>query len=528
MWHNWSAEHNHSPSKQFYPKDRYELADIIKMAKRNKKQVRAVGHGHSFSDIVACDDYLIHTDKLTKLSLGSVLSADKYGNCHHTVKAQAGASVKQLDNFLAKHGLVIGSNILLTSVRLGGIVATGSHGTGIDYSTISDRVYEISIMDSFGQLILYSEDEQGAHRSADNRNYDLIVTEKQAVAAAKLNLGLLGIIYEVTLRVEANFKSHCVSQLQPAATVLTEDFLAANLQPGSWLDMYQFAFSNLILTKQARRLSGQANHSTVGSPVNNNLIGRLTDGLLAGYIWLRYLMESGFTLLMAKLGGYMFQFKTDSWISRLVRLLTGRSYTGADVVHYAGSHNFFFFPLFDRVQSQWFNVHYSTFIDYSPKVHNPECVVMFNNDKAGRAKIIKCIQAAKALVDSYYEEKKQAPCIFGINIRFTAASDCLLSPAYSKDKKQLAMWIEIILSPTNDGWRQLCDDFNTLMIKSYTASVHWPKSWYAETFEQAELITSNNRQRLQQFMETRAKLKVDNRNMFLTPALRAIFDPNKQ
>ncbi|KAG0364531.1 hypothetical protein BGX24_004566, partial [Mortierella sp. AD032] len=69
-------------------------------------------------------------------------------------------------------------------IRFGGILSMGCHGAGLDARTVSDTLTEITIVNAFGELHIYSE--------AD---------DPEAFNVASVNLGLLGIIYTATIKV---------------------------------------------------------------------------------------------------------------------------------------------------------------------------------------------------------------------------------------------------------------------------------------------------------------------------------------
>jgi len=121
MWHSRSKEVVCHPKGTYSPSTVEEILEIIKRAKHDQVEVRAIGQAYTFSPIIGTNGYLVNTDNLNKVELGPILDVDKYGSLNHTVRCQAGASVKQVNNFLSHNGLVIGSNVVLTSVRIAGI-----------------------------------------------------------------------------------------------------------------------------------------------------------------------------------------------------------------------------------------------------------------------------------------------------------------------------------------------------------------------------------------------------------------------
>ena len=80
------------------------------------------------------------------------------------------------------HGYALPFNVVLESVCYGGLIATGSHGSGWDNATLSDLVYAIEIVTANGDVCKF---EEGVDR-ADVMN------------AARLHLGMFGITYRIT------------------------------------------------------------------------------------------------------------------------------------------------------------------------------------------------------------------------------------------------------------------------------------------------------------------------------------------
>ncbi|KAK5827953.1 hypothetical protein F5H01DRAFT_362406 [Linnemannia elongata] len=106
------------------------------------------------------------------------------------VELETGVTVRALDDHLRKHDppLAMPANIVLETACYGGILALGSHGAATHSRTLSDLACEIKIVDATGTLNTFTRDKDPAEFSA-----------------AACNLGLLGVIYSYTLRVEPMF-----------------------------------------------------------------------------------------------------------------------------------------------------------------------------------------------------------------------------------------------------------------------------------------------------------------------------------
>ncbi|KAG0281127.1 hypothetical protein BGZ95_006619 [Linnemannia exigua] len=179
-WTNWASNVSVKPERLFYPSTLEDLQVIIREATENKKKVRCVGTGHSWSGTAVTQDYMVSVNNMNKISPPVQLDDGTW-----TVTIETGVQVSQLDVFLKEHSpsLALPANVVPTDVRYGGILSMGCHGAALA-SIISDTLTEITIVNAYGELHIYSE--------AD---------DAEAFNVACVNLGLLGIIYTATIKV---------------------------------------------------------------------------------------------------------------------------------------------------------------------------------------------------------------------------------------------------------------------------------------------------------------------------------------
>jgi hypothetical protein len=67
------------------------------------------------------------------------------------VRMESGATVAEVDAALQARGLVIPTNVVLSSVRYGGLIATGCHGSGRHQPPLSDFVEAMEVVDGRGR-----------------------------------------------------------------------------------------------------------------------------------------------------------------------------------------------------------------------------------------------------------------------------------------------------------------------------------------------------------------------------------------
>ncbi|KAF9574078.1 hypothetical protein EC968_007470 [Mortierella alpina] len=188
-WKNWGQNLSCHPDRVFYPTKVEDLKVIAREAKLNNKKIRCAGSGHSWCGAAVTNDYLVLVQNMNKIH-APVQSKElqaKEGSDGWTVTIETGVLVSELDQFLRQHNppLALPSNVVPGVVRYGGILTMGCHGGSINARTMCDMITEMTIINAEGELVTYNE-----------------AKDPEAFNAACLNLGLLGMIYTATLKVE--------------------------------------------------------------------------------------------------------------------------------------------------------------------------------------------------------------------------------------------------------------------------------------------------------------------------------------
>lgn len=99
------------------------------------------------------------------------------------IRLQAGARLSHLHDVLARHGLAFDNFGSIVDQTAAGYIATGSHGTGARTRILSAHVQAIRLVDGRGDV----------HDLDETRDPELF-------SAARVNLGCLGVVTEITIR----------------------------------------------------------------------------------------------------------------------------------------------------------------------------------------------------------------------------------------------------------------------------------------------------------------------------------------
>lgn len=197
---NWAHTFACAPLAVFEPESVYHLELILALARREGKVVRAVGVGHSPSDLACTSGFMVRTTKLNRLLEVRRSNRAIFDPVWPTrlcqinvekrfIVAEAGITLDALHDELAKHDLAMMNVGSISEQTLGGIITTATHGTGINYGVISTHVMALSLLLADGTHVSCSRQERP----------DLFM-------ASICGLGSTGLILSVTLQVEPAFR----------------------------------------------------------------------------------------------------------------------------------------------------------------------------------------------------------------------------------------------------------------------------------------------------------------------------------
>jgi L-gulonolactone oxidase len=152
-----------------------ELAEAIVRAGADSRRLRVAGAGHSFSDIACTDGVLVQLDRMA-----SVLDVDRSSGL---VRVQAGITIHALNQRLAEHGLALENLGDIDVQSIAGAIATATHGTGARLRNIPSQVVALTLVLADGSTLECSAE-----------------SDAEVFRAARVGLGSLGVVAEVTLR----------------------------------------------------------------------------------------------------------------------------------------------------------------------------------------------------------------------------------------------------------------------------------------------------------------------------------------
>ncbi|KAK9070641.1 hypothetical protein SSX86_011043 [Deinandra increscens subsp. villosa] len=177
-----------------YPSSEEEIVSIVAKATQEKRKVRvATRYSHSIPKLVCPDgeDGLV----ISTENLNHVIKIDKE---KMVMTLESGVTLRQLIEEAAKSGLAFPYTPYWSGLTIGGLLGTGAHGSTLwgDGSAIHDYVVQMRIVTSGSEKDGYAKVRTLEENGEDDGD----------MKAAKVSLGVLGIISQVTIKLQPMFK----------------------------------------------------------------------------------------------------------------------------------------------------------------------------------------------------------------------------------------------------------------------------------------------------------------------------------
>jgi L-gulonolactone oxidase len=225
-WRNWAGDQRCRPAAVEIPRSVPEISEAIARAAANDRRIRVAGSGHSFSDVALTDGGQLRLEELT-----GVLDVDCSSGL---VRVQAGISIAELSRRLAEHGLAMENLGDIDVQSIAGAISTATHGTGARLRNISAQVVELMLVLADGSTLECSEDR-----------------DPETFRAARVGLGALGVIVEVTLQCVPAFTLRGVDAPAPLEETLErfEELALGN----DHFEFFVFPHSRTALTRTNNR-----------------------------------------------------------------------------------------------------------------------------------------------------------------------------------------------------------------------------------------------------------------------------------
>jgi FAD-linked oxidoreductase len=194
-WRNWSGSVRSRPHELVMPTSIEDLARRVADASHARRRLRVVGAGHSFTPLVQTDDILMSLD-----TMQGIISADE---ARGTVTVLGGTRLFRLGEELHARNVAQENLGDINQQSIAGAISTSTHGTGTGFGSISTQVAGLTLVTANGDVV----------ECSPKQNPEIF-------QAARVSVGLLGVIAAVTLRVVPAKKVRLVTRRERLSSVL--------------------------------------------------------------------------------------------------------------------------------------------------------------------------------------------------------------------------------------------------------------------------------------------------------------------
>ena len=395
---NWTGDERCAPVAVEEPASEGEVVACVERARDTGRRIRAVGSAHSFNDIACTDGHLLRLGRMAR-----VLDADRSTGL---VRVEPGITLRALGRELADRGLALENQGDIDAQSLAGAVATGTHGTGARFRNLSAQVVALRLVTADGSVVELSDD-----------------IEPEAFLAARVGLGALGVVSELTLRCLPAYTLHRVDEPRPLGETLER--LDELVDGNDHFEFWAFPYTEVALTRTIERSDREP------KPVDPRA----------------------------------------AWLQETV--LENRV---LDLCCRAGRRAPSLVPALNRGISRAFSRSVRT--DLSHRVYATRREVRFTEMEYAvpRAAAAVCVRRVMELV-----ERRRLPVGFPIEVRFVAADDAYLSPAHGRETAYIA--VHMYQGVEYESYFRAVE----AVMREYGGRPHWGKRHYRSAGELRDL-----------------------------------------
>ena len=239
-WRNHTGNQSIEPLRIYRPAALTEVREIVRAAEADGATVRAVGSGHSWSDVALTGGYLLRTDRLGAPLEVDCLRRDWDGP--RLERVEAGMRLRELNRLLAGKGLALTQLGGYDAQTVAGVMSTSTHGSGIAFGPLCDFVQSLDLVAAGGRVHRIERAAGPTDPAAFAREHGdwELHQDDHVFDAAVVGMGCMGVLYAATLAVEEAYWLTEIRDLarwpQVAATIPAA--LAGNRHYEVYLSLY--------------------------------------------------------------------------------------------------------------------------------------------------------------------------------------------------------------------------------------------------------------------------------------------------
>ena len=242
-WKNHLGNQRIDPLRIYEPRSIAEVQEIVRLARDRGVGVRAVGSGHSWSDVALTEGFLLKPAGMTRVPSAEPDFVRAQWAGRLLVRAEAGTRIRELNAWLDAQGLGFANLGGYDGQTIAGVTATSTHGSGVGFGPLNDALRSLDVVVGDGTVQRIEPADGPTDRALFEAHFGdrrALVQDDHVWNAVAVGMGCMGVICTAMVEVRERFFMREVRAMHPWAKV------RADLLDGGVLDRhehYELAFS---------------------------------------------------------------------------------------------------------------------------------------------------------------------------------------------------------------------------------------------------------------------------------------------
>jgi L-gulono-1,4-lactone dehydrogenase len=205
-WSNYVETQKAQPLALCTPESADAVSSLVRETAAQRLTLKAVGSGHSWSDVALTDGVMVLPDRLRRV-LPLEREVLKPSAPEKLFRVESGITIRQLNDALATAGLGLINMGGYDGQTIAGAISTGTHGSGIEFGPLCDFVESLEIVPADGRLYRIEPTVGITDPAAFARKHPetSLLQDDRYFYSAIVSLGCLGVITSLILRVREKY-----------------------------------------------------------------------------------------------------------------------------------------------------------------------------------------------------------------------------------------------------------------------------------------------------------------------------------
>lgn len=204
-WTNVSRLQTVKPKKYLMPESLADIVAAVKEAEKSNLRIRAVGAGHSSTDIAITPDILLDLKKHKRVFMPDKTQLHPQYHRNHLVHTDSGVTLHDMVRDMDKLGLALQTLGIVDDQTISGAIATGTHGPVKSMPGLPGLVRSMVLVADGGK-IWRIEPKNGITNPAKHHEPGItLLQDDDAFRSLLVHLGAFGIIASYILEVEPQY-----------------------------------------------------------------------------------------------------------------------------------------------------------------------------------------------------------------------------------------------------------------------------------------------------------------------------------